>query len=169
MSSTEKPVTTTKDTSDKLSEIFDWKMLMSVKGDSKGIYYSRVAPNKSGMMGMARIDMTKKVVAHFHDVRPVEYFLKSNSGRFFDLMHENVKDGVSLELASIKAIEEVNKLIVSEYQEAKDAAKAKNEIALPPKPEAIQMYDSRRFVNWYIFINQVLAEMTNKPSTANIK
>ena len=165
MSSTEKqPATSKTKEQSKLSEIFDWKMLMTVKGDGKGLYYTRVNPHpKTGMMGMARIDMTKKLTTHFHNVRPVEFYLMSHSGVFFDAMHKNVENEMSFDNAAITAIEEVNDLIQTEYKEAMQKAKEANE-ALPVKPKDIQMYNSTKFVNWYIFINQVLAEMTKNQS-----
>lgn len=163
----------------KLSEIFDWKLLMSVKGDGTGIYYTRTMPHpKTGFMQLAKLDMTKKVIAHQNDVRPLEYFLSRNAGRYFDMMHENVEKGESLENAAITAIEELNNLMESEHKKAVEDAKAHNAkvekanasiieenkkepiIALPQKPRVIQQYDSRRFVKWYIFIHQVLAKMT---------
>lgn len=165
----------------RLSEIFDWKMLMSVRGDGTGIYYTRTMPHpKSGYMQLAKLDMSKKVIAHQNDVRPLEYYLGRNAGRFFDIMHENYQVLLSLDNAAITATEELNKLMESEYQAEVKEVKAHNAKIekknglekedskleqikpLPVKPREIQMYDCRRFVKWYVFINQVLAEMTAK-------
>jgi len=147
----------------KLSEIFDWKLLMSVKGDGKGLYYTRVMPHpKTGMMQLAKLDMTRKVTAHQNDVRPIEMYLKRNAGRFFDVMDRQVRETkMSLNAAAIEAVEEVNNLMDSEYILAVEEAKT-GDLVLPARPTYIEMYNTRRFVNWYIFINQVLAEMTAK-------
>lgn len=166
MSETKKPAKkkAAKKPADKLSQIFDWPTLMSVKGDGKRLYYTRSMPNKSGMMGLASLDMSVKTIKHFHDVKPLEYFAKSHAGVLFDKIDEIMKkkgNKLSLEGAAVTAIEEVNKLIWSEYEKAKKEAQ-KEDKPLPVKPKEIQQYDSRRFVNWYVFINHVLSDLMNK-------
>jgi hypothetical protein len=136
----------------KLSEQFDFNVLMKVAGDRKRLYSVTHAPNKSGMCRVASLDQGEVKIVHQRNVKNLQRLCDGKAGLFFDKFDEKFKEA---------------RLVVPDAKEWKYPPTF-NKVCLDTIEEfdGISAYNSELFINYFFYMNQLLA-MSKKEDKSN--